>query len=442
MRKLIRQQDGIAMPLAMSMLLMVSLMAASVSTTSITVGQAANTDRLSKRALAAAETGLQVANLRLNNAPTLTGTQCLVGAPAGIECPTYGSGDLGSGTSYRFWVSQQLAAGDACGKLPSQTQTGRERCITATGIANGVERRVQTRVLDLAASTSLVPVPGVFALSRLEFRNDSTIAGRVGSNGVVAALNTLTVEGVDLGPTGSLSASGPVTYTEPPAVPVTYSPDKTLSAVPVGNSATVNNNSSILSGGGVTYAAATRSLTLNGATLTLTQSGDYNFCQLVVNNSSSIQLAAGVKANIFIDAPDAVRPGSGCPSGNGWGELTAQNNLTINSPGVADDFKLFVVGWDSGSSYAAANGPAYLDFQNQLNINGLLYAPNATVDFKNDSIVAGAVAANRITFHNKGTVNYGAGAASFGDPSLHYMVQGWRECRPKVLTAGDPESGC
>ena len=211
------------MPLAMSMLLMVTLVAGGVSAGSISAGRAASDDRLAKRALSAAETGLQVANLRLNNVPTLGSTQCLVGAPAGIECPSYTQGDLGSGATYRFWVSQQLAAGDACGKLPSQTLTGRERCIASVGIVNGVERRVQSRVLDMPASTTIVPVPGVFALDRVEFKNNSIIAGHVGSNGVVQAKNQLTVHGVDLGPAGSLTTDKPVTYTQAPAAPVVYS---------------------------------------------------------------------------------------------------------------------------------------------------------------------------------------------------------------------------
>ena len=146
----------------------------------------------------------------------------------------------------------------------------------------------------------------------------------------------------------------------------------------MGNTATVNQNASIVSGGGVTYTntvAAPRSLTLNGATLTLTESGDYNFCRLIIDNASNIRLAPGVKANIFIDAPDAVRPGSGCPSGNGWGEIDANNNATFNNPGLLENFNLFVVGWDPASAYASTRGVNYLDFRNQLHVNGLFYAP-------------------------------------------------------------------
>ena len=428
------------MPLALGMLLIVTLVAGGVSALSINASDEARDDRSAKRALSAAEAGLQLANLRLNNVPTLAANACLVGTASGAECPTYAEESLGNGATARYWVSQRLAVGDTCGRIPTQTSTGTERCITSAGIVDGIQRRLQSRVLDFPTISSLVPVPGVFALNRVQFHNNTTVVGRVGSNKQVISNNTLTTQGVDIGTTGTVT--GNYNYTQAPTAPVVFSPDKTLTAVPVGNTATVNRNGSIVNGGGVTYTAATRSLALSGATLTLTQSGDYNFCRITEMNGSSIRLAAGVSANIFVDAPNAVRPGSGCSSGDGWGEIVSQGALSLNNPGTMANFKLFVVGWAPTSAYASSNGLTYLDFQNNFILNGLFYAPYAHADFKNNATVTGASALYEVDFKNNSNFTYGSAASDWDDPRVHFQVQGWRECRSQPTSGSDPESGC
>jgi Tfp pilus assembly protein PilX len=438
MRKLIRLQNGIAMPLVMGMLLIVSIAAGAVAATSMTASDQATGDRNAKRALAAAEAGLQVANLRLNNRLGLGASQCLVGTPSGIECPTSGAGDLGNGATYQYWVSQQLAAGDACGSVPTQTQTGRERCITAQGIVEDVKRRVQTRVLDLPTISSLLPIPGVVGLNRIRLLNDSQFEGRAGSNGQISASGDLTVQGIDLGPAGS--ASGSIDYTQAPPSPVVHAEPLTLTAVPVGDTATINQNAWLVGASGATYTAADRSLRVTG-TLTLTQSGDYNLCKLDFQGGS-IRLAAGVSARIFVDAPDAARPGSGCPSGNGWGEINANNSVSMNPGGDPANFQLFVVGWDPASTYGQSQGRATVTFLNQLTLNGLLYAPNAAVNLQNDTTVTGGIAAYDLVANNKLNFVWDPAAAEWDDTRVHYALQGWRECRPEAPTPGDPESGC
>jgi Tfp pilus assembly protein PilX len=438
MRKLIRRQSGIAMPLVMGMLLLVTIVAGAVATTSMRAADDAVGDRNAKRALAAAEAGLHVANLRLNNAPALGASDCLVGMANGLECPTAGTGDLGNGASYKYWVSQQLAAGDACGQVPSQTQTGTERCITAQGIVEGVERRVQTRVLDLPTISSLLPIPGVVGLNRIRLNNDAEFEGRAGTNGQISASGNLTVQGIDLGPSGT--ATGDIDYTQAPPSPVVHSEPLTLAPVPVGDTATVNQNAWLVGASGATYDPATRSLRVTG-TLTITQSGDYNICRLI-SPGGTIQLAAGVQARIFVDAPDAARPGSGCPSGDGWGEVDVTNNFTMNPAGDPSNFQLFVVGWDAASTYGQSEGRPEVTFLNQMTLNGLLYAPDAVVDLQNDATVNGAIAAYDMLANNKLNFTWDPGAAEWDDPRVHYSLQGWRECRPEATDAADPESGC
>ena len=78
-------------------------------------------------------------------------------------------------------------------------------------------------------NSNLLPVPGVFALNRLQYNNNTTVAGHVGSNGQVVSLNTLTVQGVRLGPSGS--TSGTINYTQAPASPVVAGTPYTLQTV-------------------------------------------------------------------------------------------------------------------------------------------------------------------------------------------------------------------
>jgi Tfp pilus assembly protein PilX len=444
MRTLIRIERGIAMPLALGMLLLVTLVAGGVASVALNASDEARDDRNAKRALAAAETGLQVANLRLNNAPTLGATSCLVGASSGTECPTYAEGNLGTGAIYRFWVSQELAAGNTCGQVPTQTSTGTERCITAAGIVDGVQRRLQSRVLDVPNTSNLLPVDGVFALNGLHYKNNTTVNGYVGSNGQVRSDNTLTVQGVRLGPSGS--TSGTINYTQAPAAPVVASQAYTLQTVSPGSSATVNKNGNWTLGGGVTYtntAAAPRTLTLGG-TLTLTQSGDYNFCR-ITGSTGSIVLAAGVDARVFVDAPDSVRPGSGCPNTNNvdWGEIRMTGNARFNYPaGNPANFQLIVVGWPMPSTYGTANGRNTLYFANEMYLNGLLYATESALDFQGPATVIGASAMYQATFNNTSSFVWNSGADDSESTARLYQLQGWRECRPEPTDVNDPESGC
>ena len=71
------RQEGVALPAAMGMMLVISLLVTAFFALAIRTSDSANTDRNAKRALAAAEAGLQTAIYRLNSIrPAIASTAC------------------------------------------------------------------------------------------------------------------------------------------------------------------------------------------------------------------------------------------------------------------------------------------------------------------------------------------------------------------------------
>ena len=68
MRAMIRGEEGIVLPIAMTVMLILSLLTAVAMGVSVNLSDTSNVDRRSKQALSAAEAGLQVAAYRVNQA--------------------------------------------------------------------------------------------------------------------------------------------------------------------------------------------------------------------------------------------------------------------------------------------------------------------------------------------------------------------------------------
>ena len=82
------------------------------------------------------------------------------------------------------------------------------------------------------------------------------------------------------------------------------------------------------------------------------------------------------------------------------GGLDTHNSATINvidssgNPGKPTDFTIF------------SNSTDKIDFKHNSEFRGLVYAPFADVDMKNNSAVYGAIWANTIDIKNSGTLYY------------------------------------
>lgn len=438
------------MVVTMGALAVISILSAGLAADAVHLNGTSGKDRNSKRALAAAEAGLRAAAYRANKlAPTnVLCVTDVVQLPIVGECPAF-SENLGNGASYTYYVTPVLNTSDACAGLPIQYDgdgglTIVQRCVTSTGTVNGVKRRLQTR-LAAFQGVPLFPVGGMVGLDSVTLDNSSTVAGGIGSNGLIKLGNSNSVSGnLEIGPSAPEPSIGNSTTTGPTVRRTTAQGPFVLAPVDVGNSATVNDNVRISNGlqnpkvnpydasSNVTLNTGTRVLTLgNSSSLTLS-GGTYNFCDLIATNSAQITVAIGAKVRIFIDSPD--RSGSGCPPGTG--RLEANNSITFSNPsGVPENLQLYVYGWN--------NGQNVVDFKNSVFINGTIYAPQSKVLFKNSAQMTGGLAAKSIEFKN--SINF-TWVPSLGDLRARtltlYHRTAWHECRREPTNPADPESGC
>jgi hypothetical protein len=474
--RLFRDQTGIAMPAALGVLVVIGVLSASLFAVSLRLNDTSTASRDAKRALAAADAGLEAAMFRMNEIGLQSTSKCFTTAavdpatgtdpetgttPAAGECAGV-SESLGNGSTYAYYVTPELVDGDVCAGLPVHhadpdgAVTVSQRCVTSIGEVNGERRRIQARVASYIG-TQLFPVGGILAINGMKVKNTAIVYGVLGSNGQIELGNNSYVGGgIKLG-----TASTP-----PPILgsgstlggPVTYRSEAqgafVLAPVDMGNTATLNDNSRISSGldtgSNVTYtntATVPRTLSIaNNGSLTL-GGGTYNFCKVTLGNNAYISVAAGAKIRFFLDSPD--REGSGCiPSGqtaaqarsNGYGGMVLGQGANFNNPGEAISLQMYMYGYSDGTHK--------VEFNNSLAVNAAIYAPSSELVWKNTAGINGAIAASVVEFKNSATFEWAGGSGQFDLSELRadtvsvYYRMAWAECRKARTTSTDPESGC
>ena len=476
MMRLLREQTGIAMPAALGVLVVVGLLSSSLFAVSLRLNDTSTASRDAKRALSAADSGLEAAMFRMNvlgfqstskcftteGVDPASGTDPETGAtPVAGECAGIEQ-SLGNGSSFTYYVTPALQEGDVCAGLPvyhsdAEGQvTVTQRCVTSIGEANGERRRIQARVASYIG-TQLFPVGGILAINGIKVKNTAIVNGVLGSNGQIELGNNSVIDGgIELG-----TASTP-----PPILgsgstlggPVTYRSEAegafVLAPVDMGNTATVNDNARITSGAdsgtNVTYtntASEPRNLTIaNNGSLTL-GGGTYNFCKVTLGNNAYITIAVGAKIRFFLDSPD--RAGSDCiPSGqtaaqarsNGWGGMVLGQGSNFNNPGHAINFQIYMYGY--------ADGSHTVTFNNTSAMNAAIYAPTSNLIWNNSAGISGGVAASTVEFKNTAEFAWAGDSAGFSLSDLRtdtvsvYYRMAWTECQRNRTASSDPESGC
>jgi hypothetical protein len=476
MRRLLREQTGIALPAALGVLVVIGLLSSSVFAVSLRLNDTSTASRDAKRALSAADAGLEAAIFRMNVLGDQSIDQCFTtepvdpasgsdpetgGTPAAGECAGE-QDDLGNGSNYTYYVTPALQDGDVCAGLPVNNVdpdgliTVTQRCVTSIGRVNGERRRVQARVASYIG-TQLFPVGGILAINGIKVKNTAIVNGVLGSNGQIDLGNNSVVDGgIQLGtastPPQTLGSGstlgGPVTYRSEADGAFVLAP------VDMGNTATVNDNGRITSGqdsgNNVTYtntAASPRNLTIaNNGSLTL-GGGTYNFCKVTLGNNAYITIAVGAKIRFFLDSPD--RAGSGCiPSGqtaaqartNNYGGMQLGQGSNFNNPGHAINFQIYMYGY--------ADGSHTVEFNNTSAMNAAIYAPTSNLIWNNTAGITGGVAASTVDFKNSATFAWAGDSAGFSLSDLRtdtvsvYYRMAWTECQRTRTATTDPESGC
>lgn len=448
MKRLRSDQRGVAMVTVMGVLLVTSILAFAVAATAQRTSEGTVRDSNSKRALAAAETGLNVGRFKVGQAygtqtSTVNDSKCYPDVTPSTACAWSSYESAGNGARFRYWVSPVLATapGITCvaAPTPSNPAGARERCVTAVGEVEGVQRQVQMRVVENRGA-AIFPFPGLLGLNGIEL-NMSHAVGTVGTNGEL-----------EVGPNseirdpGIIRLGGSAWSVTPPGYgaanrqtsPTPFTLDfytKWYSdsvKAPSGSGDTTpptygTNQIGTLTGAPGFSVTGTRQASLApNSTVTLAGGRDYNFCSLKLNSGARLVVPAGTTDPVRIFVDSSTRPGSpdyvpsGCPSLNGNIVDVASGGGFVNETGKASMLQLFVY------------GPQDVEFNASANFTGTLWAPQSEVEFNQGATLTGALAAREIEFNQNG------GNVGFtGDPeasnvagrwSGSYKRSGWREC--------------
>jgi hypothetical protein len=488
MRRLSRQ-EGVALPAATGMMLVISLFVTAFFALALRTNDTSNADRNSKRALAAAEAGLQTAVYRLNSIrPAIASTACLTYGPIGVAEVTvgqcdYAEGDLGNGAGFRYYVTPELGANAAgCVLLPGRVHDARDRCVTSVGTVNGVSRRVQTRIGRQAFGFPSLGA-GLVGKSLFYAWNSVTATSDIGSNGHVELINSITVNsGTNIAGALKLPPTATTNYVN--SVNVAANPDRQAVAPyelnpvnfePVdGDILGENDNDKLIgdrtSDGDYVYDVATRSLDIKKGNYVL-DPGTYSFCRVFIDDGVEIQRPdGGGPTKIYVDGRDDDRVGSEC-TGDEDGRFLINNSVKFNLNTQQGDLtEVYLHGTSrddlTGTSPPDWSRPSWCGLQtgdnltsdspahwaqcrsdfvlgNSVEFYGKVYAPNSTIEARNSVKISGAMAGDTVRFYNSveftATPGGGGGDGTTVGPAIR---RGWTECRPVPTVAGDPESGC
>ena len=464
-----KSQDGVALPVAAGMLMVISILAVGFFTVAMRVNTTSVGDRSSKRALAAAEAGLQTAVYRLNllnQSSQANAANCLTTtwvAPTAGECPPQ-TEELGNGAQYSYHVSPASAAGTAgCVTLPGVATTAQDRCITSVGIVNGVRRRVQTRVVSQPVIPPFNQV-GLIGKSLVYAYNSANLNSDVGSNLRVVFENSVNVYDND-----SINVDGKVmllqggTYDYENSVKIDGG-TQTITSPFVLNTPnfeaieTNNNNSTLANDLGTAWNASTRRINIASGEKTI-RPGIYHVCGVTLGNSVKLKFShtGGAPTQIWLDSPS--RPDSYCAGqADPAGTFTADNSVEVNKEvGEREELlDIFMYGTpynDTRPMYSTCEpihhpnqtASCRSDFMldNSVNFYGSVYAPNSTIQAHNSTKFYGATAADKIIFFNSVDFFLTGAVKDRTIGSLGAAQRrGWAECRPQPTVATDPESGC
>lgn len=457
----LRSETGTALATALAALAVVGVLTASFAAASVRLSDTSNASRDDKRALAAADAGLEAAISRINSMPEQVGVKCFTTAfvdPVDGVCPTQGPENLGNGASFSYHVTPVLDEGAICAGVPLTNaptaggdNTISHRCVTATGVAYGQTRRVQARVASYQGAP-IMPVRGVLGLQYVSMGNNASIEGYIGSNGQVTLGTNATVSVLELAERapnpiiGNGASIGTLKRRD------FAQGDFVVAPIEFGNSATVNDNARITNGldtksGSVTYDAATRALSINGS---LTLGGStYNFCRITMDQGAQLNLAPGAMVRMYVDSPD--RDGGNCvPSGMtasqarqaGYGSMSLGNNATFNNTGHADSLQFYVYGWHSTPMNS-------ISFNNSAVLKALVYAPRSVIVLNNTSNntaneqLRGGLVAGAIDVRNNTRFRWDESLEEVrADTVAHWVRTAWSECQRRATSATDPGSGC
>jgi hypothetical protein len=441
-RRLLTAETGIAMPVALMLLVVIAGLVTVTATESYSATRGAGRDKAVKRAIAAADAGVSVATYRLNRldagplacvAPDPTSGQLVVTSAMTDGWCAAQTEDLGDGAGYSYRVS---TAAD----VTVNGQGILQRKIVSTGTVNGVARRVIT-VLATASGRDLFGDFTVISLNDLSMPNSTRISGNVASNGKVALSNSAEICGnVTYGPGKQFTADNSSHqcggYAQGPAtLPIVLDP------VDEGTAATVNDNARIgvqdsLTGGSLPSAwdPVKRVLSLKNSMSLMLTGNVYSFCSLQLSGKAQLVVAARSTSQpplkIFMDDP------ASCPGVTSAGSVRVIENSFVQNLNASATSLQF---WMLGSATAETTMELSNSFSSQLAI--VIYASRSTVSLQNGQNLVGAVAAKNLLMSQTSSITSQNVDISVDTLIRLFQRQSWLECTA-TSGSGAPDGGC
>jgi hypothetical protein len=435
-----------------------ALLAAALIAAATTFLHTSSRDAANKRALAAAQAGLNVGTYRFGLIAASAGgsfaNSCITDrevawSSTSPHCPAATGYFNNSGASSSYYLTADLSAplpGMSTVATECGSSTPGDRCITAIGTVNGVTRRVQQRLRAI----DLFSIHGLTGLKETNINSSESWSGPnfqvtsdTGSNGPIKYGENVSAPGepyhCEIGPAGSAPGS---CSTVKRATPITVPSVDTL---PFNTTQAENKDSTITPLQG--YESIKRALIVPaGKALTLA-SGDYNFCYVNLGNGATLSAAVGARVRIFVDS--LARAGSGCTTGT-VGKFNAESTgAQINVGESQGQLELYLYGTATPPAELASPPPATCNADFNFNntaptasANLYIYAPDSSVVLKSSAYQMGAVVACKLTYWAESAKARWDYPPSGIRPSGGFgAVKGsFRECYPTY--SGDPESGC
>jgi type II secretory pathway pseudopilin PulG len=406
-------EAGFVLPTVVVVVLIVTLLAGTAITVAMQSSTSTTTDNNVKAALAAAESGLQVATYRINQLKPKE-TQCITSSES-KEGPTCeGSSEpLGNGASFKYWTTKALSAGEKCAGETIVSKSGIvQRCITSQGNVTGLESstRLQIRI-ESAVGESLFSVRGILGLeevlvngsvkatavvtSNLKIKGEGSAAFEKGfeicpeGKFIPAAGTERNKSGVTIGGVGGMLSNPPLEKTRSasecpivanmPAVHPTAAENEDVRITTGEDPSTKEGwNNPEWTG------ASLYELTLgSGAELTM-KGSKYYFCNFVAKNDGKLKMAAGVKTEIFIDSHEN---NSNCRIGTSKtpsGTFRIEGNAHLENPNGAAALLIEVAG----------KGPVTI--ANSGSLKASIYAPEAEVILSGSGTLTGAIVGKKV----------------------------------------------
>jgi hypothetical protein len=452
-------EDGIAIPVTLGVLALTILVAGVAHSQSNDATSAASADRSTKRAIQAADAGLQAASYHMNLLDvTQNGDKCVnadsngklhrIALGTSQEWCGAVEGSLADGASYSYRVSRETCYSGQTPVNCSSTHTRRARTVVSTGTVGSVKRRVASTVEGYTAQPLFSQPWAVFSDQNLSMDSNAIIDGNAGSNGNISLNSSAKVCDTDGSGNTANATPGPGKSVTPAGANVCGSKAPALAPwvpapVQANNFADEDNDNETICPTGcpsdVNWNPTTHRLTLDSnSSITLTGSV-YSFCYLRLNSNSKLVIPAGNTVTIYIEPPSRC---TALPSSERGNVEFLSNSSILNQNTSPNTLQFYV----SGSSTTTTTVRFDSNFQQSGSAAWpfMVYAPLSNVSLLSNTRIQGAVVGKTVIMDSNAVVRW--------DPAIMDVTTGavfpllrhtaYRECSSAPPANGAPADGC